>query len=52
MSQGQLDILPNAGHFAPQLQSQAVVGSLQHFLDGPETASSNELNTPEVLDKQ
>ena len=52
LPQGQLDILPNADHFAPILQPQVVSDSLQTFLDGPETVSNDNINTLEALDKR
>lgn len=52
LPQGRLDILPNADHFAPILQSQVVVDSLQAFLDGPETMSPDKLNSLEALDSR
>lgn len=52
LPQGQLDILPNADHFAPILQPQVVAGSLQAFLDGPEAVSNEGINTIEALDRR
>lgn len=52
LPQGQLDILPNADHFAPVLQPQVVSDSLQAFLDEPGTTPHDKLNTLEALDRR
>ncbi|HYG83888.1 MAG TPA: alpha/beta hydrolase [Verrucomicrobiae bacterium] len=52
LPKGQLDVLPHADHFAPVLQPQVVVDSLQTFLDAPENLSTEHMNSPEALDKR
>jgi pimeloyl-ACP methyl ester carboxylesterase len=50
LPQGQLDILPDADHFAPILRPHVVLDSLETFLDNPKAMSPDKLNSLEALD--